>query len=69
MESERRDDRAGAVVGILYERVMRHIPAQYERQGGRCCGCGKELPTTAKDGLLRLSGELECISCALKHHT
>jgi hypothetical protein len=66
VDGERRDDHAGAVVGILYERVMRHIPAQYERQNGRCSECGTELPTAA-DGLLRLSGELECISCALKH--
>lgn len=57
-----------AIVGKLFERVMDHIPAQYERQSGRCVGCGKELPSAA-DGLLRLSGELECISCALKGHT
>jgi hypothetical protein len=61
-------DHEQAIVGELYECVMRHIPAQYERQGGKCSGCSKDLPTAA-DGLLRLSGELECISCALKSHS
>ena len=61
-------DREMAIVGELFERVMDHIPAQYERQSGKCVGCGRELPSAA-DGLLRLSGELECISCALKGHT
>ncbi len=59
-------DRAGAIVGLLYERVMEHIPAQYERQDHRCYTCGRDLPTRA-DGLLRLDGALECITCALKH--
>jgi hypothetical protein len=61
-------DHEQAIVGELYECVMRHIPAQYERQGGKCSGCSKDLPSAA-DGLLRLSGELECISCALKSHS
>ncbi len=58
-------DRETAIVGKLYERVMEHIPAQYERQAGRCAGCGKVLPTMG-DGLLRLDGGLECIDCNLK---
>jgi hypothetical protein len=61
-------DHEQAIVGELYECVMRHTPAQYERQGGKCSGCSKDLPSVA-DGLLRLSGELECISCALKSHS
>jgi hypothetical protein len=59
--------RETAIVGKLYARVMDHIPAQYERQAGRCAGCGTTLPTMA-DGLLRLDGELECIDCNLKDH-
>ncbi len=59
------DERDKAIVGMLYERVMNHIPAQYSRQDGKCAGCRRELPTPA-DGLLRLDGELECISCAIK---
>ena len=61
------DERDKAIVGRLYARVMEHIPVQYERQQGRCSGCGRDLPTQA-DGLLRLNGELECISCAVKGH-
>jgi hypothetical protein len=61
------DERDKAIVGRLYERVMEHIPAQFVRQHGRCAGCGRDLPTRA-DGLLRLNGELECISCAVKGH-
>ena len=68
MDSDRESDREQAIVGRLYECVMRHIPAQYERQGGKCSGCGRDLPSE-EDGLLRLSGELECISCALKSHS
>jgi hypothetical protein len=56
-----------AIVGKLYERVMQHIPTQYERQGGNCAGCGRALPSPA-DGLLRLNGDLECITCNLKGH-
>ena len=55
------------IVGKLYQRVMEHIPAQYERQAGQCAGCGKTLPTMA-DGLLRLDGQLECIDCNLRDH-
>jgi len=58
-------ERETAIVGKLYERVMEHIPAQYERQAGRCAGCGKTLPAMA-DGLLRLDGALECIGCNLR---
>lgn len=61
------DGRDKAIVGRLYERVMEHIPEQFMRQHGRCSGCGRDLPTKA-DGLLRLNGELECISCAVKGH-
>jgi hypothetical protein len=61
------DERDKAIVGRLYERVMEHIPAQYELQDGKCSGCGRDLPTRA-DGLLRLNGELECISCAVRGH-
>ena len=61
------DERDKAIVGRLYARVMEHIPVQYERQDGRCSGCGRVLPTRA-DGLLRLNGELEYISCAVKGH-
>ena len=59
--------RETAIVGNLYERVMEHLPAQYERQAGRCAGCGNVLPTVA-DGLLRLDGDLECIDCNLRDH-
>ena len=57
-------DTETAVVGKLFGRVMDHIPVQYERQAGMCTGCGRVLPTMA-DGLLRLDGELECITCNL----
>ena len=59
--------RKTAIVGKLYERAMEHIPTQYERQGGNCAGCGRALPSPA-DGLLRLDGDLECITCNLKGH-
>ncbi len=52
---------------MLYERVMNHIPLQYELQHGTCAGCARDLPTPA-DGLLRMNGELECISCAVRGH-
>jgi hypothetical protein len=61
------DESDKAIVGRLYQRVMEHIPAQFERQHGACSVCGRELPTVA-DGLLRLNGELECISCAVNGH-
>jgi hypothetical protein len=61
------DERDKAIVGRLYERVMEHIPLQYQHQDGKCSGCGRDLPTPA-DGLLRLNGEIECISCALAGH-
>ncbi len=54
-------------MGLLYGRIMDHIPAQYELQEGKCAGCGRELPTVA-DGLLRMNGELECITCAVNGH-
>jgi hypothetical protein len=57
-------DWVDAAVGRLYERVMQHVPAQFERQGHTCHGCGKSLPSPA-DGLVRLDGKLECFSCAL----
>ena len=57
-------DWVDAAVGTLYERVMQHIPAQFERQGRTCHGCGRHLPSPA-DGLIRLDGQLECISCTL----
>ncbi len=60
-------DTETAIVGKLFDRVMDHIPAQYERQGGRCAVCGRVLPTVA-DGLLRLAGDLECITCNLTRH-
>ncbi len=60
-------ERETIIVGKLYQRVMEHIPAQYERQAGQCAGCGKTLPTMA-DGLLRLDGQLECIDCSLRNH-
>ncbi len=61
------DERDKAIVGRLYERVMEHIPVQFGHQGGKCSGCGRDLRTPA-DGLLRLNGEIECISCALRGH-
>ena len=61
------DESEKALVGRLYQQVKEHIPAQFERQHGTCSVCGRELPTVA-DGLLRLNGELECISCAVNGH-
>ena len=57
-------DWVDAAVGRLYEHVMQYVPAQLERQGQTCHGCGKYLPSPAA-GLVRLDGKLECFSCAL----
>lgn len=57
-------DWVDAAVGRLYQCVMQHVPAQFERQDHRCHGCGRDLPSPA-DGLIGLDGKLECISCVL----
>lgn len=61
------DEQLTAIVGLLYGRVRDHIADQFDRQEGRCVGCGRTLPTRA-DALIRMDGGLECIDCKLTTH-